>query len=117
MNCPKCGTLTVKLGVVQCATGDAEKRGCPRCRGIWFQQLAGQDARRHTSLDGIGAGAEAPRGASGEAPDAARGARALPAGEFWPRVAAGGFTKIKHKNKEYVQIHHPTGIRGHCHGV
>jgi len=103
MNCPKCGTLTVKLGVVQCATGDAEKRGCPRCRGIWFQQLAGQSC--------LG-------GASGEAPDAARGARALPAGaEFWPRVAAGGLTTIKHKKKEYVQIHHPTGIRGHCHGV
>jgi hypothetical protein len=42
MNCPKCGRLTVKLGVVTCLTGDAEKRGCPRCRGIWYQQLAGQ---------------------------------------------------------------------------
>jgi len=39
MNCPKCGILTVKLGVIQCATGDAEKRGCPRCRGIWFVQV------------------------------------------------------------------------------
>ena len=47
MNCPKCGMLTVKLAVVQCATGDAEKRGCPRCRGIWFQQLAGQSCLGH----------------------------------------------------------------------
>lgn len=42
MNCPKCKTPTVKLSVVQCATGNAERRGCPRCRGIWYQQLAGQ---------------------------------------------------------------------------
>ena len=25
MNCPKCGMLTVKLSLVQCATGDAER--------------------------------------------------------------------------------------------
>ena len=42
MNCPKCKTPTVKLSVVQCATGNAERRGCPRCRGIWYQQMAGQ---------------------------------------------------------------------------
>ena len=70
MNCPKCGTLTVKLGVVQCATGDAEKRGCPRCRGIWFQQLMAD-----TSGDGA-------RGVSGGAPDTAREARALPCKNF-----------------------------------
>ena len=47
MNCPKCGMVTVKLGVVSCLTGDAERRGCPRCRGIWYQQLAGQSCLGH----------------------------------------------------------------------
>ena len=47
MNCPKCGTLTVKLALIKCTTGDAEKRGCTRCRGIWFQQLAGQSCLGH----------------------------------------------------------------------
>ena len=42
MICPKCGTLTVKLSVVECTTGAAEKRGCTRYRGIWYQQLPGQ---------------------------------------------------------------------------
>ena len=45
MNCPKCNTPTVKLSVVQCATGNAERRGCPRCRGIWYQQMAGQSCQ------------------------------------------------------------------------
>jgi len=40
--CPKCGTPTVKLSVVECTTGAAEKRGCTRCRGVWYQQLPGQ---------------------------------------------------------------------------
>ena len=47
MTCPKCGTPTVKLSVVRCTTGDAEKRGCTCCRGIWFQQLAGQSCLGH----------------------------------------------------------------------
>ena len=37
----------MKLALIKCTTGDAEKRGCTRCRGIWFQQLAGQSCLGH----------------------------------------------------------------------
>ena len=41
--CPKCKIVLVKLGDVECKTGDAVKLGCPQCRGIWFQQKGARD--------------------------------------------------------------------------
>jgi len=38
MTCPKCQTKTVSLGMVECRTGNAEKRACTKCKGIWFEQ-------------------------------------------------------------------------------
>lgn len=39
MKCERCPTVElVNLGEVKCATGDADRMGCPKCSGIWFRQ-------------------------------------------------------------------------------
>jgi hypothetical protein len=56
MNCPKCNLPTVKLGAVECRTGNCEKRGCPKCRAIFFKQTehrqySGDYPPLHQTLD------------------------------------------------------------------
>jgi hypothetical protein len=38
MMCPNCGVLTLKLALVECRTGNANKRQCPKCRCFFYEQ-------------------------------------------------------------------------------